>query len=263
MPGARLVIAVLIGLNGCSLDDRIVSPSNINDAKPQELIPALKPRDWSLEPLPSDDAVSPNKVHDDSSLYCKSHSECAEGMLCSLLNNCEAVVQGCPPFDECLADPEGQAIDWDINNGLQGDDPHFLGSVGDDDSGCRMDVLIDFYPDHLYGEGDFRCSHWTLPPNYSFSFRMKGTRDGRRLVGQLFDQWSQRNFEATFSAVLVSGSEIRGIISMKDDLNFLTGQMQLFRISPCGCAWTQRSSSMLSSQRASRTSCEERGAHYI
>ncbi len=84
---------------------------------------------------------------------------------------------------------------------------------------------------HLYGEGRLTARGSLVSQNVIFT----GGRDGNELVGQIVPQAGQRDFDATFSAELISGSEISGEFTWWDDNGIRQGVLHWLRVSPCGC----------------------------
>ena len=65
---------------------------------------------------------------------------CPAGMVCGVEQVCQEIVADCPLTDECLPDPEGY-------------NPFFIGQFFSEHMNRVIEVHLDFYQDHFYGEG--------------------------------------------------------------------------------------------------------------
>lgn len=168
----------------------------------------------------------------DEPSWCSGSGECGAGQVCSLTNECRDRVMGCPLTDECLADPEGYVPDW------VGIDPLYMGQATGSGITARMEFLVDFYVDHFYGEAvvEAEVPGWGM---MWLNLIVTGDRSGTQLDGMIIDRdASERWFDATFEAQLITASEIVGtVIVASDDGTFML-DLQLWRISPCGCETT-------------------------
>lgn len=162
--------------------------------------------------------------------WCESAADCAEGQVCSVGNVCATIVEDCPLTDACLADPEGYTPEW------MGIDPYYIGAIEGNGFTGRIDLIVDFYEDHLYGEAQ---AHVTLVDQGYTEFLdliVTGSRDGSLLDGQIVERWSDpRRFDATFGGELISASLITTNVTVITDQDCLQFTVQLHRISPCGC----------------------------
>ncbi len=161
--------------------------------------------------------------------WCWNRDECLEGQVCSLSWVCVDVVDGCPLTDECLADPDGYYPDW------AGIDPLYMGTASGDGVSANLELLVDFYEDHFYGEAVVSAE---VPSGFDLSFNLivTGERAGAELSGMIIDAAAdERWFDATFEAQLITASQILGTVTVaSDDGNFVL-DLNLLRISPCGC----------------------------
>jgi hypothetical protein len=168
----------------------------------------------------------------DEPSWCDTDEECAEGQICSLTYECRDRVLGCPLTDECLADPVGYVPDW------VGIDPLYMGEATGSGITARMEFLVDFYDDHFYGEAVVE----TVVPDLGqvwLNLIVTGDRSGSQLDGMIIDRdASERWFDATFEAQLVTASEIIGTVQAASDDGTFTLDLHLWRISPCGCETT-------------------------
>ena len=160
--------------------------------------------------------------------WCATDADCANGQVCLPGDFCVDRVDDCPLTDECLGDPEGYTPEW------MGIDPLFAGPFWGDGFSGRIELLVDFYDDHIYGEAQvvYEADGW-------WEWRtvvITGTRDGAALWGQIVDanEW-ERTFDATFEAQLDTASRIGGTVSISSDEGTATAAFQLYRTSPCGC----------------------------
>ena len=161
--------------------------------------------------------------------FCQNDSECEPGEVCDTNDRCVSIVENCPLTDECLADPEGYVPEW------QGIDPTYVGTfVGDGASG-RVHIDVDFYEDHFYGVGTIIVESDDPWASTWITVTITGFRDGVNLTGQLVEQFDARNFDAVFTAELLSASEIIGSVTVLSDEGEFTGEFALHRTSPCGC----------------------------
>ena len=163
--------------------------------------------------------------------YCENEAACGPGQACSPIDGCVAYVPGCPLTPECMGDPEGYSSDWHPE--WQGIDPFFVGSLVGDDVVALVDIDLDFYENHVYGQGVivFRSGAnegW-------LEVLITGTRDGNALQGQILERWGLRRFDAVYEATMPSASEIVGTVTFASDLGEWNADMHLFRTSPCGC----------------------------
>lgn len=165
----------------------------------------------------------------DDPTWCDTNQDCPEGQICSLSYECEEAVSGCPLTDECLADPEGYTPDW------VGIDPVYMGTASGGGIDVRIEFLVDFYDDHLYGEavvlveGAQNGQPW-------MNLIVTGDRSGAQIDGQVLDRdAAERWFDATFSGELLSSSEIVGTVTVATDDGTFQLIFHLFRTSPCGC----------------------------
>jgi hypothetical protein len=152
-----------------------------------------------------------------------SNADCAQGEVCSLEGFCAPVVANCPLTDECLADPEAFVHAW------QGIDPIYAGEI---DFGTQRGLLwvdIEFYPTHLYGEGQIVFGE------RAFQVVLTGVRNGNYTFGQVLDAFGGRSFDWTYEAELNSASEWSGSMHFADSTVTLDGVFTGLRISPCGC----------------------------
>ncbi len=168
----------------------------------------------------------------DEPQWCFGSGECQAGQICSLTNECRDIVEGCPLTDECLADPEGYVPDW------VGIDPLYMGEATGSGITARMEFLVDFYEDHFYGEAVVE----TDVPGMGYlwlNLIVTGDRSGAQLDGMVIDRdASQRWFDATFEAQLVTASQIVGTVLVSSDDGTFLFNLNLWRISPCGCETT-------------------------
>jgi hypothetical protein len=166
---------------------------------------------------------------DDPYTFCDSDADCPAGFVCPPDGVCVETVMGCPLTDECLADPEGYAPEW------QGIDPFFVGSFEGPGVTGRVRVFIDFYEDHLFGQGEVVAESAEGYQEW-LEIVVTGTRDGADLWGQVVDPnaW-EREFDAVFSATLLSASEMHGVVTVSSDQGDLEASFVLYRTSPCGC----------------------------
>lgn len=166
----------------------------------------------------------------DEPTWCFGSYECPEGQICSLSNECREMVLDCPLTDECLADPEGYVPDW------AGIDPLYMGEATGDGITARLELLVDFYEDHFYGEAVAEVLNWG---SGWLSLIITGDRTGAQLDGMIIDRDAgERWFDATFEAQLVTASEIIGTVQVSSDDGTFTLDLHLWRISPCGCDTT-------------------------
>ncbi len=179
-----------------------------------------------------DDDSDWNDNDDGNYTWCDMQHPCPEGMICTTDERCLQIVENCPLTDECLGDPDGYTPDW------QGIDPIFIGEFHGDDLDGKVDVLLDFYDDHIYGNINIAVqlinSEGLIFYDYSQG-TVTGTRDGATLWGQLVMFTSERTFDATFDAQLLSASEIEGTVRIDSDDGTYTARFRLFRTTPCGC----------------------------
>lgn len=170
---------------------------------------------------------------------CTDDTQCHEGSVCSPYSECEAIVLRCPLTDECLGDPVGH-VDEDLPDPetpqptWQGTDPVFVGTVSINDEVLRVMVDLDFYDDHLYGEGIIAFYPDPRVEGDWLHFYITGNREGAFLSGQVIEQ-EGRTFDAMFIAELHEASEISGTIDIANEEGEFTGSFHLFRTSPCGC----------------------------
>ena len=117
-----------------------------------------------------------------------------------------------------------------------GIDPLYVGEATAQGMTARIELMVDFYDDHLYGEA--RASV-TLDEGWGDEFVeliVTGDRNGADLEGQFVERWAQpRRFDAVFTAQLITASEIVGTATVSSDDGTLTVPFHLYRISPCGC----------------------------
>lgn len=168
----------------------------------------------------------------DEPTWCFGSGECPEGQICSLTNECRERVIGCPLTDECLADPEGYVPDW------VGIDPLYMGEATGSGITARMELLVDFYTDHFYGEAVVEADvpGWGM---MWLNLIVTGDRSGAQLDGMIIDRdATERWFDATFEAQLITASEIVGTVLVTSDDGAFLLNLQLWRISPCGCDTT-------------------------
>ena len=163
--------------------------------------------------------------------FCENDAACGPGHACSPVDGCVPIVSGCPLTPECIGDPPGYTSEW--QPAWQGIDPLFVGSLVGDDVLALVDIDLDFYEDHIYGQGVivFRSGAnegW-------LEVIITGTREGDALQGQILERWGARRFDAVFQATLPSASEIVGSVTFASDLGEWNADMHLFRTSPCGC----------------------------
>jgi Cys-rich repeat protein len=161
--------------------------------------------------------------------WCDSSEDCGPDEICAPFGQCMALVLGCPLTEECLPDPEGYVPDW------MGIDPTYVGEFTVEDSQVRLIVNLDFYEDHLYGEGFGEIwseyGYWE-----GYNFAVTGSRDGAQLWGQVIEtDGFGRTFDLVFEAQLLSASEIVGTFSLSGDEGQVDGEYTLYRTSPCGC----------------------------
>ncbi|MBN2498298.1 MAG: hypothetical protein JXR96_27150, partial [Deltaproteobacteria bacterium] len=162
--------------------------------------------------------------------WCESDADCAMGQVCHPNSYCVEVVEGCPLTDECLGDPEGYTPEW------QGIDPLFVGSFSGDGVQGRVEVMLDFYEDHVYGEAQGLARLDRNGYDEWFQVTVTGIRDRDQLQGQIVDATGyERVYDATFEARLLSASEISGSATVSSDEGSLEVSFHLFRTSPCGC----------------------------
>lgn len=162
--------------------------------------------------------------------WCLSSADCPAGQVCHPGDFCVPVVDDCPLTDECLGDPEGYTPEW------QGIDPLFVGSFAGDGFSGRVELLIDFYEDHLYGEAQLVLQRDAEPWSEFYWVTVTGSRDGAHLEGQIVDPnaW-ERTFDATFEAELDTASRIAGNVMVACDQGTFSVAFELQRTSPCGC----------------------------
>jgi len=166
----------------------------------------------------------------DEPSWCFGSEECPEGQICSLTNECREMVLGCPLTEECLADPDGYVPDW------VGVDPLYMGEATGDGITARLELLVDFYEDHFYGEAVAEVLDWG---SSWLSLIITGDRSGAQLDGMVIDpDASERWFDATFEAQLVTASEIIGTVQVSSEDGTFALDLHLWRISPCGCEIT-------------------------
>lgn len=179
--------------------------------------------------FPDEQCIENECVWEDHT-YCWSDEDCLDGQICNLSFLCVDKVMDCPLTDECLADPDGYTPEW------VGIDPVYVGEATGEGITARVEMLIDFYDDHLYGEavamvdmGEGWVSEWIY-------LTVTGSRSGANLDGQIVEQnVTPRRFDATFTAELLSASEIVGTVSVASDQGNFTFSLHLYRTSPCGC----------------------------
>jgi hypothetical protein len=162
--------------------------------------------------------------------FCETAADCGDGQVCSVGNACVAIVEDCPLTDACLADPEGYTPEW------MGIDPYYVGELDAPGFSGRIDLIVDFYSDHFYGEAQ---AHVTLvEQGYTeyLDLIVTGSRDATLLDGQIVERWADpRRFDATFQGELISASLITTNVTVVTDQDCLLFTVQLHRISPCGC----------------------------
>jgi len=162
--------------------------------------------------------------------YCEASTDCPEGQVCGVGNLCLQTVPDCPLTDECLADPEGYTPEW------MGIDPYYVGQIEGNGFTGRIDLIVDFYSDHLYG--DARAYVTQVEQGYTefLDLIVTGDRNGALLDGQIVERWADpRRFDATFVGELISASLITTNVTVCMDQGCLQFTLQLHRISPCGC----------------------------
>ncbi|MBN2195877.1 MAG: hypothetical protein JW751_23875, partial [Polyangiaceae bacterium] len=173
-----------------------------------------------------DDGVTPGDDSDDVE-FCRDDGDCSAGRVCVGWGDCVDIVEDCPLTEECLADPPATEAppEW------LGIDPAFSGVLGDGDDPRRISVELDFYPDHLYGEGTI----FDLLADTASDVIITGTRSGASLEGQIVAIGGGRSFDATFAGRLLSASRISGTFTWSDDHGVREGTLEWYRTSPCGC----------------------------
>lgn len=160
--------------------------------------------------------------------YCLDDGLCAAGKGCDSSGACVALVTNCPLTDACLADPPGftPTAQW------QGQDPTFVGFLGLGVDSWRITVNLDFYPDHVYGEGTaYDTTLRTTRPILITGSRQKG-----ELIGQIAPVNGQRDLDVTFKATMNSASEIKGTATFLSKTGQTERALLFQRTSPCGCA---------------------------
>ena len=186
---------------------------------------------WGTAGDPTGGAGGDQGVAGGSAAYCENDQACGQGFVCSPIDGCVFKVPNCPLTSECIGDPDGYSSEWESS--WQGIDPLFVGSLDGDDVVALMDIDLDFYEDHVYGEGAIVFRSGT---NEGWlEVLITGTRDGDTLQGQFLERWGVRRFDAVFEATLPSASEIVGSATFASELGTWTAAMHLYRTSPCGC----------------------------
>ena len=163
---------------------------------------------------------------------CTDDRGCRAGEVCDAQYMCVPVVADCPATPECLGDPEhADAPYW------EGIDPTYVGTVRGPGLAGRVQLDVDFYEDHLYGEGLMRLEilEGSLLREDWLLFVITGVRQEQELFGQLLDASGQRTFDAVFEATLIDGSEIVGEWRVDSDEGRQEGELRLLRVSACGC----------------------------
>jgi cysteine-rich repeat protein len=161
--------------------------------------------------------------------WCESSADCGAGRVCSAWNECHDMVTGCPLTEECLADPEGYTPDW------MGVDPLYMGEASGAGISARMELLVDFYTDHFYGDALAVVQTGGFGEEI-LDLIVTGNRDASALDGQVVERHAQpRRFDAVLTAELVTASEIVGEVTVATDQGTFTLAFHLYRISPCGC----------------------------
>lgn len=166
--------------------------------------------------------------------WCSTDGDCSGGEACSPTQGvCVPTVLGCPLTEECLGDPAGHVDEDFSGSAWQGTDPVFAGTLTGEGLSAQVEVDLDFYDDHLFGEGvasyvaDEGWQEWV-------SVYVTGTRSGTSLAGQVIEQ-DGRRFDATFTAELIEASEIVGTVTISSEEGVVTASFHLVRTSPCGC----------------------------
>lgn len=172
-------------------------------------------------------------------IECVDDSVCPEGQVCHLDGICVPAVLGCPLTDMCLADPEGYSADWQdtepAQTDWQGVDPRYAGSFVGPGVRGRVEVLIDFYDDHIYGEARGVVSRDGGAEAPFDPVILTGSRDGAAIFGQAIPAAGARTADVVIEARLLSASEIQGVATVTSDEGELQIDFRLLRTSPCGC----------------------------
>lgn len=169
--------------------------------------------------------------------YCSSSSgaypscvqgECPSGTVCSPYYACESIIPNCPLRNECLGAPEH----W--SEYREGVDSFFVGHAEGPGLWARIQLDINFYADFFIGEG-FMNGEGENRPFMAESVQVAGQRNGTQLTGQVISSRLSSQWVVTFTAELLSGSEMAGGFVLRDEIGRTEGTFTLFRTSPCGC----------------------------